>query len=375
MKIIHVLSGLVKGGGERVAVELANQSAKNGDIVTILAGWPENPGYLQNKIHPDVTVKFITSAKGFAYLKIIPWILTHRTWICSHHILHCHLTFGAFFGALASILLKKILRKKGPVIVETNHAVGMPVPKFNRWLHSLLVSQLNGMVVMAKDPYWNNFIRKHPYLKFDFIPNGISTVGIENSLREGSMVQQTGIPENYKYIIGSVSMLRTDRKPWLYVQVFHEIYKALGSDTHFILGGTGEEYDNIENLVKEKGLTGNFHLIGLVNDPAKVIANMDVYISLSVGDMGGISMIEAAMCNVPVIGIQMVENYKAKNDDWVWSHTDSAEVAKKIIFLLKNPGDRDKLKEDQNIYVKKHFTAEAMYNGYNYFYQQILPKE
>ena len=173
MKIIHVLSALVKGGGERVVVELANQAAKNGDPVTILAGWPEDPEYLQNKIHPGVSVKFITRKKRFVYLKIIPWILANRKWISSYDILHCHLTFGAVFGATTSILLRKILRYKSPKIIETNHAVGMPVTKFNRWLHSRMVSQLDGMVLMARDPYWNNFITKHPGLKIELILNGI----------------------------------------------------------------------------------------------------------------------------------------------------------------------------------------------------------
>ncbi|MDB5199023.1 MAG: hypothetical protein JWO92_986 [Chitinophagaceae bacterium] len=372
MKIIHVLSGLAKGGGERVAVELANEAVKNGDAVTILAGWPEDPHYLQNKIHPDVSIKFISSAKRFAYLKSILWILTHRKWIRGWDVLHCHLTFGAVFGAVTSILLKKILRNKTPLILETNHAVGMPVSKFNRWFHSRIASQLDGMVLMAKDPYWDSFILKHPHLKIEFIPNGISVFQIKDDAElKDKLLNQTGISENYEYLIGTISMLRTDRKPWLYVPVFYEIYKVLGKRAHFILGGSGEEYDEINRLVQEAGLSKNFHLIGLVNEPMEVIYNLDMYISLSVGEAVGISMIEAAMCNVPVVGIQMIENYKAKND-WIWSDTDITEVAKKIIFLLQNPKERYKLAEIQNKYVTNHFTSEAMYTSYTSFYKRIL---
>ena len=51
-------------------------------------------------------------------------------------------------------------------------------------------------------------------------------------------------------------------------------------------------------------------------------------------------MIEAAMCKVPVVGIQLLENYKAEESDWVWSHVDLKKVAERIVFLLKNEEER-----------------------------------
>lgn len=373
MKIIHVLSGLTKGGGERVVVELANQSAANGDEVTILAGWPEDPVYLQNMVHPDVEVRFISSGKSYRYFKTIPWIFVNRKWICSNDILHCHLTFGVYFGSVVNGLLKKILRNKKPVIVETNHSVGMAVPKFNRWVHSRMALQCAGVAFMATDPYWADFMLKHPRLKTEIIPNGISVLKVNNdSAQTQQLLNGAGIPEDYKYLVGSISMLRPDRKPWLYVPLFEEIYKTLGNKVHFVLGGSGEEIDKIIKLIKEKDLSENFHLIGLVNEPTHIISLIDVYVSISVGETSGISMIEAAMSNVPVVGIQLVDGYKAKESDWVWSDTDISEVAKKIIELLSNTEQRNKLKETQREYVTKHFTSDAMYSSFNLFYKRVL---
>ena len=370
---MHVLSGMSKGGGERVAVELANEAAKNNDTVTILAGWPENPDHLQNTIHPNVQIRFISQRKRFAYIKSIGWILANKKLICNQDVLHCHLTFGVVFGAVANFFLKKIGRNKTPIVIETNHAVGMPVPAFNLWLHSLMASQLNGMALMASDPYWNNFIVKHQHLKAKFIPNGISvlTPGIDSAQKK-FLLKKFNIPEDYKYIIGTISMLRPDRKPLLYVPLFYEIYKFLGSQVHFILGGSGDEYNKIRILVDERGLSENFHLIGLVNEPVQILSLLDMYVAPSVEGSAGISMIEAALCRVPVAGIQMVEGYEAKSEDWVWSHTDINEVAKKINLLLQNEEERKNLAEHQNKYVTEHFTSEAMYNAYNSFYKQIL---
>lgn len=369
MKVIHVLSGLTKGGGERMAVELANKSAENGDVVTLIAGWPVNPEYLQDKVHPSVEVKFIGSGKWAAYRGIFSWIWTNRKWICSNDVLHCHLTFGSVFGSLARILLNKTKR---PAIIETNHAVGMPVPKLNRWLQSRMLARRDGVVFMAMDPYWKNFVSKHPLLPAAIIPNGISvlTTG-KNAAGRQSLLNENQIPGNCKYLVGSVSMLRPDRNPILYVHVFAEIYKILGDTVHFILGGAGTEHEKIKDLVQKNGLSGNFHLPGLVNDTVTIFSNLDIYVSVSVGETAGISMIEAAMCHTPVVAIQLTKNYQAKEEDWVWSHTDTKEVAKKIVDLLENRQLRDDITVKQNQFVTSNFTSAAMYQSYHSFYSKI----
>ena len=77
MKVIHVLSALTKGGGERIAVELANQSADNGDAVTILAGWPEDPDFLRGNIYPDIRyLKFISRENSHIPKSRIPYVVS-----------------------------------------------------------------------------------------------------------------------------------------------------------------------------------------------------------------------------------------------------------------------------------------------------------
>lgn len=373
LKTIHVLSGLTKGGGERVVVELANKAVERGDEVTIIAGWPVDPEHLQHKINPKVNVKFISRSKKYAYLQIIPWILKNRKWIFCNDIIHCHLTYGAVFGSLAYIIIRKISGKKTPLIIETNHAVGMPVPKFNRWFHSRMMLLRDGLIFMAIDQYWNNFIKKHSNHKTEIIPNGISIQKPERTEElKKKFYTEMGIGAECSYLVGTVSMLRPDRKPELYIPVFRDINSAFENKVHFILAGDGIEYERIKTLIKNKGLSQFIHLPGLINNPTALMANLDIYVSLSAGETGGISMIEAAMCNVPVVGIQLIENYKAKKDDWVWSHTDLKEVAGKIIFLLQNVQERNKLAEDQHKYVNSKFTSDAMYTAYYNFYKKIV---
>lgn len=375
MKIVHVISGLTKGGGERVAAELANKAAEKGDAVTILAAWPVNPEFLQNSINKAVEIKFVSRQNSFAYLKIIPWIFKNKNWLASADVLHCHLSYGAVFGAMAKIILRKILRKNTPAIIETNHAVGMPVPKLNRWMHSKLIMMKDGLVLMAKDPYWTAFVEQHPRLANDFILNGIALqVPEKNEEKKIQFKKELGIPQQSKYLIGTVSMLRPDRKPDLYIPICKDIYQKLGNDVHFILGGDGIEFEKIKLLAAENKLTDIVHMPGLVKVAAEMIGNLDVYVSISVGKTTGISMIEAAMCKVPVVGIQLTEDYVSSDEDWVWAHTDLNKVAERIIFLIENEDERKALAEKQFKYVNEHFTADAMYASYDAFYKKVISK-
>ena len=372
MKIVHVISGLTKGGGERVVAELANEAVKKGCTVTVLAGWPEDTVLLQDTLHKNVEVRFIAKTKKLAYLKIPFWILRNKRWITGFDVLHCHLTFGSLFGTVAFILLKSMGRSKKPVITETNHAVGMPVPAVKRWWHSRMLLYRDGNIFMATDPYWAAFCKTHNRIPAKFIANGISFLAVNNvnEVRQ-KLFEKTNIPADCKWIIGTVGMLRADRKPDLYVYLFKEIQKRTGNSVHFILGGSGEEYGKIEELVTSGGIRDNFHMLGLVERPAEVIAVLDLYVSVSVGQTAGISMLEAALGNVPVIAVQLTEGYKTTGSDWFWSDNDLHLVAEKIVDLLANDEQRKNLSGKQNAYVRQHFTSEGMFTAYCAFYDEL----
>lgn len=375
MKIIHVISALTKGGGERVVAELANEAAEMGDQVCILAAWPANPDFLQNSLHPNIKVEFIALSKKTAYLKVVIWIIKNRDVIKNQDVIHCHLTFGSLFGAIVKILLTHSNNRTTPIIVDTNHAVGMAIPKFNRWVYSKLLKRKDGLILMARDPYWDNFTKVNPKLRYTVIPNGIKLLTpVKNELINRKFKKENGIDENCKYLIGTVSMLRPDRKPDLYVSLFKNIYDVLGNDAHFILGGDGIELQNIKDLIETYKLRNYVHLPGSIKVAPDTMKNLDIYISLSVGSAAGISMIEAAMCKVPVIGIQLLENYVAKDSDWVWSHTDLQKVSERIIYLLKDERERKKVIEEQSNYVTATLTSDAMYASYNLFYKTLIQK-
>lgn len=101
MNIVHVVPKLIKGGGERVAAILANEAVKYGHAVTMLAASPADAAQLQDSLHHEVKVKFVSGAQGSRvsrYVSLPRWLLRERAWLSQQDVVHCHLTYGSVFG-------------------------------------------------------------------------------------------------------------------------------------------------------------------------------------------------------------------------------------------------------------------------------------
>lgn len=375
MRIVHVVPALAKGGGERIAVELANHSARVGHQVTLIAACPVDSALLRDSLHPYVQVRYVSESvdsRVGRYLCVLPWLLRHRSWLAEQDILHCHLTFGAVFGTAAGILLW-MLGAKRPSIVETYHAVGMPIPRLHRWFHARLAARRDALSLVAEDDYWRAFLADHPGLLSAIIPNGISISfqgNVDPTARRAYRLE-LGIPDDCRFVIGTVGRLEPDRQPWLYLTIFTEMARALGPEVHFVLAGGGTELDRMRSLVIEHGLEGRVHFPGLVIEPCLPLSIMDIYITLNVGATTGVAALEAALLNLPVLGIQMLAGYRPSPNDWIWSSANLLDVAAQSIQLLRSPSEKLELVERQRTYVRANHTSEVMASAYSQLYQAI----
>lgn len=380
MKITHVLPALTKGGGERVAADLASQAAQAGHDVTIIAAWPVDSAQLRDALHPDVQVWYVSDvdvapSKVGVYLRILPWLWRHRSWLAEQNILHCHLTYGEVFGT-AVRFFRLALGSQRPAIVETCHSVGMPMPMLHRWAHARMAARFDAFALVAEDDYWCAFIGHRPALPSAIIPNGISFQGLVNVdiAARRAYRREVGIPDECRYVVGTVGRLHPDRKPWLYLPIFAEIVSTFGPEVHFVIAGGGSEYDHMRSLIAEHGLEKQVHLPGLILEPRLPLSIMDLYITLNVGAVTGIAGLEAAYMGVPVLAIQLRANYKIKPEDWIWSSTNLSEVAIKVIELLRVPAERQALAERQAARVRSHYAAETMARSYDALYRAAALK-
>jgi glycosyltransferase involved in cell wall biosynthesis len=375
MKIVHILPALTKGGGERVAVELANAAQKSGNLISIIAGYKTDSELLQKNIAEGIQILFIAQSASNRYLSLIPWIIKNKKWLSETDIIHCHLTYGSVFGTVLQILFSSSAKK--PTVIETYHAVGMRIPKFNRWIHSILATKRDGVVFMARDSFWDQFIKQHPKLLTRIIPNGISINkhNIYDKLSKEQYKNEIGIPSNCQLIIGTVGMLRPDRQPEKYISIFKDVIGKVNTEVHFIIAGGGVLLEQIRKEVKQKGLDNRIHLPGLVMDPGLAFSVMDIYISLNVGSITGISVLEACLAKLPVIAIQLLDDYEPSEKDWIWSNKNESKISDKLVELIYSPGSREKIASAQYKFVSENLSTEVMADSYNKFYQEVLARK
>ena len=376
MKIVHTLPMLKKGGGERVAVDLANHAVQQGHEVAILVAHSMDPKLLQDRLHRDIKILYVSNRTGSMlskYFCLFSWLLKNRSWLFEQDILHCHLTFGAVVGTLTKIF-RDISGRNLPKVFETYHAVGMTIPTIHRWVHTRLAEHRDALVLMAEDHYWNAFLSARPNLLSKVIHNGIPLSNeIQVAITEQKAYRRDiGVPDSCEFVVGTVGRLDPDRQPWLYLPVFAEVARVLGKKVHFVIAGDGTEYNRIKSLSKDSGLEGKISFPGMVLNQILPCSIMNLYITLNVGSVTGLAALEAASTALPVIAIQLYEDYTEKEDHWIWSSTDPMEIAQRIIDLYNSPADRQALGKRQEKYVHTHYTVDVMAGSYYDLYKRAL---
>lgn len=372
MKIVHVIPQLVKGGAEKVAVDLANHFSARGDEVAMLAAYPADPGLLQWALSEKVNLRVVSEQAGrwSAYAMLVPWVVRNRAWLGSRDIIHCHLSFGSALGT-AVAALQAVRGRRGPRIVETYHAIGAPISSLDRRVHALLAATHDGVVAMAEDQQWTQFVGNHPEICTAMIPNGIALdIRPPSDADRRAYRELAGIPPDAP-VIGTVGRLVPARRPDTFLEVFRLVAEAV-PNAHFLMAGEGAEGERLKAVGAQAGLGDRLHFPGLAVRPELPFANIDLYLTLNVGPITGIAALEAAAMGLPLVGVQANPAHRPEPGDWIFSSSDPSAIAAEAVRLLHSPAERQALAGRQKQHVIAHHSVDAMAAAYRAFYERVL---
>ena len=378
MKILHVVPSLARGGGERLMIELANREAAAGHEVSVLLGFrvPEERAYAGLSDAVDISFVSERQSGGVSlYGGLLPWIWRNRGWLCDQDVIHCHLTYGALFGTLVK-LVAAATRRRVPTIVETYHAIGMPIPKWQRWLHARMAARRHGLSFMVANPYWERFRARRPNIASRVIPVGVSEPGL-GALGEAERAayrSRIRIPAETRLVVGTIGRLSPDRQSYRYIPIFAAIARELGPDVHFLMGGDGPDMERVRDAVAAHDLTGRVHLLGLVRDLAPPMSVMNLYITSNVGTVPGVAGLQAVAAGLPVIALQLTDGHKPGAEDWIWSSPAEEEVAAKAVEMLRAPDRAREMAAAQRAYLDAHHSPRAMAAAYEALYREAGAK-
>lgn len=375
MKIVHFIPLLTKGGAERVVIDLANEAVRRGHEVSI-AAWRPMPFELGTAaLHKKIKIRYL-DAKGRsllrAYARLLPWVMANRKWLLEQDVIHSHLSMGSVFAAAVQLVRRLSGSRRRPAVVETYHAVGVAIPKFDRSVHARLLSRRDAVAFMAEDAYWTRYRSARRHRLFRTIANGVSfPAAADRAASERYRRDQAKIPGG-AVVLGSVGRLVPERRPDLLLDAFERLTKRTDKDVHLLLAGDGSVRAALEADARRRGLEDRVHLPGIILNPVEAFGAIDFYLTVNVGGITGIAALEAACIGLPITAIQLDPSHERDPSEWIWASPDPQALADHVADLLNHPSALKKLAKMQQAHVTANHGVAAMADAYERLYEDAL---
>ena len=294
---------MTNGGAERVVLTLAEELHKQTfDIEIILLekdNFYEIPEYLK--------VTYLSNANGlengfikFLNLFVLAFRLAKIVHLKNIRLVQSHMYRSNFVNILAKYLggnHKTQLVNHG--MISHNRGRGL-LGAINLGLVRLLYRHANQCILVSKAMQKDLSI---------YIPNANSTV-INNPFDLNKIEELSNMKffetefvfsEHKKYLICAGRLIK--------IKNFDVVIKSLNflEDTvELILLGDGEEKESLMKLSFELGLTDRVHFLGNIKNPFQLIRKADIFILSSKTEGFPMVLIEAMVCEVPIISTHCV---------------------------------------------------------------------
>jgi glycosyltransferase involved in cell wall biosynthesis len=267
-------------------------------------------------------------------------------------ILSCNYDIIYFHGIPLSLpfLLKK---KKKPKIVNHIHGVTNPFGvSLNKFISSKLMASLyekyrrwviknSDLILLAADKKtYIQFSSQFPaeiQKKIIRIPNFADRNTFFKMDRNKVRIQ-LGLPKDINILINT-GRLSKQKDPILLIESFYHYHSVFDNNSKLIIIGEGDLKNLIENKIKELNLSSHVMILGPLsrNEIALWLNAADVFVYTSYGNGIPISLIEAAMCGLPIVSTSITGVYDLVVHDYTGylvEKRDPEDIARKIKLAL-----------------------------------------
>lgn len=231
-------------------------------------------------------------------------------------IIHCHTPVGGVITRLAA----KRLRKKGTKVIYTAHGFhfynGAPL---KNWLLYYPAEKLCS--------YWTDVLitinkedhalakKKMKAKKIYYVPGvGIDLHKFSNiSVNKEEKRKELGVPDNAVLLI-SAGELNENKNHEIVIRAFNE-FKAKDKDIYYIIAGSGNKKEFLENLIKSFNLEKNIKLLGYRTDMPQLYAVSDIFVFPSLREGLSVALMEAMASGLAVVCSRIRGNTDLTDED------------------------------------------------------------
>jgi glycosyltransferase involved in cell wall biosynthesis len=304
MKIVQLITRLIVGGAQRIALETAASLRLRGLESEIWCGPQTGPegSLFEEAAERSVPVRVIPHlVKQVDPLRDLA-ALRHL----SRELLRARIDLLHTHSSKAGILGRRAGRSAGvPRIVHTVHGWGFS-PRTPRPARSVFVAAERAAASWADRLITVSEAVRDEGLKlgigredlYRVIPPGIDTTpfqDLESIRRRGIELRaDMGIPVD-AFLAGSVGRLSPQKNPGMIL----DAARAL-PEVHWLWIGDGPLRTAIERGIARENLSSRVHLAGLRADPASFLGALDLFVLPSLWEGSPLTLLEASAAGVPI---------------------------------------------------------------------------
>ncbi len=257
------------------------------------------------------------------------------------------------FDFVSVLILKYVIYKAKPDIIIAHGNRAINFSKLAKTPNTKLIGiahnySLNGLrkcdFVIALTQHMKEFLLKNNFAKpqIFILPNMIN------------ITKKFILNKAYKkpIVIGVLARFVAKKGIDIFINAI-KILQDKNYEIQAVIGGNGEEKDNLISLVNKLNLPNKISFTGWVNDTDKFFEQIDIFCLPSLHEPFGIILLEAMENSLPIVSTDTEgpnEILKHMQDGLICKAGSSEDLAAKIVYLIDNPQEAKEFA--QKAYIK-----------------------
>ncbi|MFA6422453.1 MAG: glycosyltransferase family 4 protein [Candidatus Buchananbacteria bacterium] len=372
-KILYIITQSSWGGAQKYVYELASKIGQDYDV--LVAGGEDTMEEMVNRLE-KAKLQFIplkNLVRNISPMKDLkaPWEIKKIIEREKPDIIHLNSSKASIVGTMGAVLSKHktkvIYTCHGWVFNESLNPfikiVYFVLEKVTGYFKNLVICVSDGDRISAID---KKVIAKN---KLIAINNGIENI---SHLNREEARKALGLDQN-DFIVGSIGNFYKTKGFKYLIEAADILINEEKLNIKFAIIGDGDLKKELENLITEKKLAGNFLLLGRKINASILLKAFDIYASTSIKEGFPYSILEAMDAQLPIVatavgGIKEIINNNANG--LTCDSKSPSDIADKIKLLL-NDQLRNQLGQQASLDAKDKYSINQMIEKTRTAYQNI----
>lgn len=178
--------------------------------------------------------------------------------------------------------------------------------------------------------------------------------------------------------IGMQSRLQSIKDHPTLIKAFAGVIKACPNYLlRLHIAGDGTTASNLKALVADLGLNEHVRFWGMLDEKKLIgfLDEMDIYVHATFGETMSNSILQAMSCRLPIIASDVwgVNNMIRDGvSGLLYESENVTELTEKIVFLINNPADAERLKQAARSAVENEYSSAMMCRNYERVFFELI---